>query len=57
MREIDIPFGVVPSFAAKVLQRDDVFGEAIRTAEGTKMPRTSWEKLKTFPVFVPCENE
>lgn len=48
---------ILPEFAAKVFQREDVFGEAVRTAEGTKMPRTSWEKLKKFRVFVPSNME
>lgn len=47
--------GVLPEFAARVFQREDVFEEAIRTAEGTKMPRTSWDKLKNFRVFVPFQ--
>jgi type I restriction enzyme S subunit len=47
--------GVSPEFAARVFQREDIFEEAVRTAEGTKMPRTSWDKLKTFRVFVPSD--
>jgi len=42
-----------PAFVAKVLQRAEVFREAVRTAEGTKMPRTSWGRLKAFAVFFP----
>jgi type I restriction enzyme S subunit len=45
--------GIHPGFAAKVFQSGAVFDAAIRTAIGTKMPRTSWEHLKTFCVFVP----
>lgn len=48
---------VVPGFAAQVLQQDAVFAEAVRTAEGTKMPRTSWDKLKNFCVFAPHPTE
>lgn len=49
--------GVLPEFASRVFQREDVFEEAVRTAEGTKMPRTSWDKLKMFRVFVPSHIE
>lgn len=45
--------GVNRRFAAWVFQQGSVFDEAIRTAEGTKMPRTSWERLKEHRVFVP----
>lgn len=42
--------GVAPEYAAKVFQFDDVFGAAVGTAEGTKMPRTSWDKLRKYRV-------
>ena len=42
-----------PEFAAKVLQSDSVFREAIRTEEGTKMPRTSWQAIRDVEVFSP----
>jgi type I restriction enzyme S subunit len=45
--------GVYPGFAARVFQSDAVFDVAVQTAIGTKMPRTSWEHLKTLSVFVP----
>jgi type I restriction enzyme S subunit len=45
--------GCEPAFVARLFQTEAVFAEAMRTAEGTKMPRTSWEKLKAFRVFVP----
>jgi type I restriction enzyme, S subunit len=45
--------GFSPDFVARVFQREEVFEEAIRTAEGTKMPRTSWARLKEYEVFVP----
>jgi len=45
--------GFDPGFVARVFQREEVFNEAVRTAEGTKMPRTSWGNLKDFCVFVP----
>jgi type I restriction enzyme S subunit len=44
---------VVPRFAAFVLQSDVVFAEAIRTEEGTKMPRCSWGMLRKLRVFCP----
>src|SRR5450759_3529023 len=34
-----------PGFAAKTLQSEQVFGQAVKTAVGTKMPRTSWAAL------------
>ncbi len=40
-------------FAAHVLASDAVFQEAIRTEEGTKMPRCSWEDLSGVEVFCP----
>jgi type I restriction enzyme S subunit len=49
--------GVVSKFAAYVLQREDVFQEAVRTAEGTKMPRTSWARIKDFPVYMPSTQD
>ena len=45
--------GFDSSFVARVFQRDEVFAEAVRTAEGTKMPRTSWARLRQYPVFAP----
>jgi type I restriction enzyme S subunit len=45
--------GISPEFAAKVFQSEAVFRAVVRTSEGTKMPRTSWNKLKILPVFVP----
>jgi type I restriction enzyme S subunit len=48
---------VYPRFAAKVLQSETVFAEAVRTAVGTKMPRTSWSALSHLRVFCPHESE
>lgn len=48
--------GFNPDFVARAFQREDVFNEAVRTAEGTKMPRTSWARLKEYSVFVPEED-
>lgn len=45
--------GADSGFAARVLQSDAVFSEALRTAEGTKMPRTSWSALRGLGVFRP----
>lgn len=42
-----------PCFAGYLLQTDTVFDEAIRTEEGTKMPRCSWNTLRKLEVFVP----
>lgn len=42
-----------PKFAARVFQHESVFNEAVRTAEGTKMPRTAWNRLKEYSTFVP----
>ena len=44
---------VDPIFAGFVLQSDAVFAEAIRTEEGTKMPRCSWGTLKHLRVYCP----
>jgi type I restriction enzyme, S subunit len=48
---------ILPEFASKVFQSEALFEEAVRTAEGTKMPRTSWDKLRKFHVFVPSRIE
>jgi len=45
--------GFDAGFVSRVFQREEVFNEAVRTAEGTKMPRTSWARLKHYQVFVP----
>jgi len=42
-----------PPFAGFVLQSAAVFSEAIRTEEGTKMPRCSWDTLRKLGVFCP----
>lgn len=44
---------VNPCFAGFVAQSDAVFSAAIRTEEGTKMPRCSWRDLRTVEVFCP----
>jgi len=44
---------VCSKYAGKILQSDDVFKEAIRSEEGTKMPRTSWRSIKEIQVFTP----
>ncbi len=49
--------GISPDFAARVFQWEAVFEAAVRTTEGTKMPRTSWDKLRAFQVFVPDFSE
>jgi type I restriction enzyme, S subunit len=40
-------------FASFVLRSESVFAEAIRTEEGTKMPRCSWRSLRQVKVFCP----
>jgi type I restriction enzyme, S subunit len=45
--------GTHPPFVSFVLRSNAVFGEAIRTEEGTKMPRCSWQSLKKLEVFCP----
>jgi type I restriction enzyme S subunit len=39
-----------PSYAAWIMRSAQVFSEAIRTAEGTRMPRTSWSRLADLRV-------
>jgi type I restriction enzyme S subunit len=41
------------SFVARLFQSTSVFEAAIRTSSGTRMPRTSWNSLKSFEVLVP----
>lgn len=45
--------GVDFRFAAHVFQWEPVFAAAIRTAAGTKMPRTSWNELRRFRLLKP----
>ena len=45
--------GANAEFAAKIIQSEGVFAQAIRTEEGTKMPRTSWRAIKDVPVLSP----
>lgn len=40
-------------YSSFILQSDSVFREAIRTEEGTKMPRCSWKSLKPVTVYCP----
>lgn len=47
----------VPAFVAKVFQSDLVFNQAVKTAVGTKMPRTSWASLAALRVFCPADKE
>jgi type I restriction enzyme, S subunit len=49
--------GISSRYACKVFQWGAVFDAAVRTAEGTKMPRTAWAKLKDFPVYCPRFDE
>ncbi len=44
---------VTADFAAFVVRSEAVFSEAIRTEEGTKMPRCSWQSLRKINVFYP----
>lgn len=46
-----------PAFAGFVAQSDAVFMDAIRTEEGTKMPRCSWDDLKDINIFCPVRSE
>jgi len=45
--------GTDPRFAAHVMRSEAIFAEAIATAVGTKMPRTSWDSLRRLEVFRP----
>ena len=49
--------GVCTAFATHVMRSDAVFARAIATAEGTRMPRTSWKELATLPVRLPDAGE
>jgi type I restriction enzyme S subunit len=48
---------VHPGFAGYVAQSDTVFSAAIRTEEGTKMPRCSWKDIQLVEVFCPVDNK
>ena len=41
------------AFVSFVLRSDLVFMQAVRTEEGTKMPRCSWKSIKNLSVFCP----
>lgn len=45
--------GTDACFAAKVFESEVVVSAAIRTAIGTRMPRTSWAALRDTEVFAP----
>lgn len=45
--------GVEPRYAAYVMRSQAVFDAALRSAEGTKMPRTSWSKIRDTAVYLP----
>ncbi len=50
--------GIVSKFAGYILQREDVFQEAVRTAEGTwNCQGTSWARINDFLVFVPSTED
>jgi type I restriction enzyme, S subunit len=42
--------GVVPGFAARVLQSERVYEQAARSVEGTRMSRTSWGELRALEI-------
>src|SRR5690606_16300351 len=44
-------------FVGYLLQSDKVFHEAIRTEEGTKMPRCSWPQLGKLRVDCPAPSQ
>jgi restriction endonuclease S subunit len=48
---------VDPEFAGYVAQSDAVFTQAIRTEEGTKMPRCSWQQIQSTPIYLPSSRE
>lgn len=41
------------AFVSFILRSDPVFIQAVRTEEGTKMPRCSWKSIKALNVFCP----
>ncbi len=41
------------SFVSLVLRSDTIFEASRRTEEGTKMPRSSWQSLRSVPIFCP----
>ncbi|MEE8536848.1 MAG: restriction endonuclease subunit S, partial [Acidobacteriota bacterium] len=45
--------GTDPAFAANVMKSEHVFREAVATAVGTKMPRTSWNAIRELEIFMP----
>ena len=45
--------GADPAFSGYVAQSDEVFSAAIRTEEGTKMPRCSWRDISRVRVYCP----
>ncbi|MEZ4300389.1 MAG: restriction endonuclease subunit S [Polyangiaceae bacterium] len=49
--------GTEPRFLGRVMQSEAVFGAAVRSAIGTKMPRTSWKELRNLQVHAPHPRE
>jgi type I restriction enzyme S subunit len=46
-----------PLFALYICSSEPIFYEAIKSTEGTKMPRTSWAAIKDVPVYLPDTEE
>ena len=51
------PRGMTPEFAFYRLSSEEVFEHAIRSAAGTKMPRTSWKDMAEFSFHLPPLHE
>jgi type I restriction enzyme S subunit len=50
--------GVAAGFATRMLQSEQVLAEAVRSAEGTRMPRTSWSRLRELKVaWIPLSEQ
>jgi type I restriction enzyme S subunit len=45
--------GVFPGYVAHLFQWDRLINAAVATAEGTRMPRTSWSELSRLSVSLP----
>lgn len=48
---------VIAEYAYRIMSSEQIFSQAINTEEGTKMPRTSWEKISDILVWCPHVQE
>lgn len=46
----------IPEYGFYIVQNEDFINFAINNSFGTKMPRTSWERLSEYEIYLPDKN-